>query len=54
MLIVFFIIGMIKLILLNDFLRFDLVLGFGVGFWLDFGGWLGLELLEWIFEVCLV
>lgn len=54
MLIVFFIIGMIKLILLNDFLCFDLVLGFGVGFWLDFGGWLGLELLEWIFEVCLV
>lgn len=49
---------MIKLTLLNDFLRFDLVLGFwvgfGVGFWLDLGGWLGLESLEWIFEACLV
>lgn len=45
---------MIKLTLLNDFLRFVLVFDFGVGFGLDFGGWLGLESLDWVFEACLV
>lgn len=45
---------MIKLTLLNDFLRFVLVFDFGVGFGLDLGGWLGLESLEWVFEACLV